>query len=147
MMAVLAIAAILGAMAIPSYYFRVVGQQIEGMAPLVNVAEAPVAAAWAATQTLPVDNAGAGLPPADKMVNNYVSAVLIVNGAINITFGNRATGALSGKVLTIRPAVVSDAPQVPVTWVCGNAAAPHNMTLMGLNQTTIAAAYLPLSCK
>jgi type IV pilus assembly protein PilA len=147
MMAVLAILAILAMLAIPSYYFRVVRQQIDGMAPLVSVAEAPVAAAWAATQTLPVDNAGAGIPAADKMVNNYVSAVMIANGAVNVTFGNRATAALAGKVLTIRPAVVSDSPQVPVTWVCGNATAPHNMTLMGVNQTTIPPAYLPLECK
>jgi type IV pilus assembly protein PilA len=147
MMIVLAVLSILALMAIPSYYYRVVRQQIEGMAPLVTVAEAPVAAAWSATQSLPVDNAAAGLPAAEKMVNNYVSAVQVVNGAVNVTFGNRAVAALAGKVLTLRPAVVSDAPQVPVTWVCGNASAPHNMTLMGVNQTTVASAYLPPECK
>jgi type IV pilus assembly protein PilA len=147
MMVVLAVAAILALMAVPSYYYRVIRQQIEGMGPLVTVAEAPVAAAWTATQLLPADNASAGLPVPEKMVNNFVSGVTIVNGAINVTFGNRAVGALAGKVLTIRPAVVSDAPQVPVTWVCGNAKAPHNMTLMGVNQTTLPPAYLPLECQ
>jgi type IV pilus assembly protein PilA len=144
---VLAVLSILALMAVPSYYYRVVRQQIEGMAPLVTVAETPVAASWGATQALPADNAAAGLPAADKMVNNYVSAVQIANGAVNVTFGNRAVAALAGKVLTLRPAVVSDAPQVPVTWVCGNASAPHNMTLMGANQTTVAPAYLPPECK
>lgn len=147
MMAVLAVMAILAMLALPSYYYRTVRQQIEGMAPLVNMAEAPLAAAWQTLHALPTDNSAAGLPAADKIVNNYVSSVTVANGALNVTFGNRATSALNGKVLTIRPAVVSDAPQVPITWVCGNAGPPHNMTLMGTNQTTVPAAYLPLECK
>jgi hypothetical protein len=40
-------------------------------------------------------------------------------GAIDITFGNKANGNLKGKILTLRPAVVDDAPVVPITWVCG----------------------------
>lgn len=147
MMVVIGVMAILALLALPSYYFRVVRQQIEGIAPLVTIAQTPIAAAWAGTHTLPADNAAAGLPTADKMVNNYVSAILIQDGAINITFGNRATQALSGKILTLRPAIVTDAPIVPVTWVCGNAAAPYNMTVMGVNRTTIAVTYLPLICR
>jgi type IV pilus assembly protein PilA len=147
MMVVVAIAAILALMAMPSYYFRVVREQIETIAPLTAVAEAPVASAWATTQILPADNAAAGLPTADKMVGNYVSAVQIQNGAVNVTFGNRATHALTGKILTFRPAVVSDSPMVPVAWVCGNASVPNKMTVMGINQTNIAPAYLPFSCK
>lgn len=147
MMVVIAVLGILAIMAMPSYYFRVVREQIDAISPLTAVAEAPIASAWAQTQALPVDNAAAGLPVAGKMVGNYVSAVQIQNGAVNVTFGNRATQALNGKILTFRPAVVSDSPIVPVTWVCGNAAAPNNMTVMGINQTNIAPAYLPLNCK
>jgi type IV pilus assembly protein PilA len=147
MMVVIAVVSILALLALPSYYFRVVREQIEAITPLTTVAEAPVAAAWTLSQTLPADNTAAGLPAADKMVGNYVSAVQIQNGAINITFGNHATHALNGKILTIRPAVISDSPIVPVTWVCGNATAPNNMTLMGKNMTNIAPAYLPLNCK
>ena len=67
----------------------------------------------------PADNAAAALPPPEKIVSNLVSAVALENGAIHITFGNRANGAIRGKVLTLRPAVVEDAPVVPVAWVCG----------------------------
>jgi type IV pilus assembly protein PilA len=147
LMVVLAIAAILALMAMPSYYFRVVREQIETITPLTAVAEAPVATAWATTQILPANNAAAGLPVATKMVGNYVSAVTIQDGAVNVTFGNRATQALTGKILTYRPAVVTDSPIVPVAWVCGNASAPKNMTVMGVNQTNIAPNYLPNSCK
>ena len=147
LMMVLAIFAILASMALPSYYYRVVRDQITGINPLVVVAETPVATAWAVTQTFPADNSGAGLPAADLMVNYYVSAVQIQDGAINVTFGNRATQVLSGKILTFRPAVMTEAPIVPITWVCGNAAPPNKMTVKGVNQTNISPAYLPLNCK
>ena len=35
------------------------------------------------------------------------------------------TAPLQGKTLTLRPAVVDDAPVVPVAWVCGAASAPR----------------------
>ena len=96
---------------------------------------------------MPADNAAAGLPPAEKIVNNYISGVAVNNGAIDITFGNRASGLIQGKVLTLRPAVVTDAPVVPVAWVCGNAEGPGQMTVMGENRTTVPANYLPFNCR
>jgi type IV pilus assembly protein PilA len=54
---------------------------------------------------------------------------------------------IKGKILSIRPAVVEDAPVVPVAWVCGNAAGPGKMTIKGENRTNIPAAYLPLNCR
>ena len=43
----------------------------------------------------------------------------------------------NGKVLTLRPAVVEEAPVVPVAWVCGSAEAPDKMTVKGKNETNI----------
>ena len=83
----------------------------------------------------------------DKIVNNFVSSVLVRNGAIDLTFGNRASGVVKGKVLTLRAAVVEDAPIVPVTWVCGYAKAPDKMTVNGADNPSIAARYLPLKCR
>lgn len=147
MMVVVAVIAILAALALPSYQFRIVRQQVEEAVQLADIAKKPVAASWAVKHTFPLDNAAAGLPTAEKIVNNYVRAVSVQDGAVNITFGNRATSVLSGKTLTLRPAVVEDAPVVPVTWVCGTAEAPGNMTIRGANQTSIAEAQLPLSCR
>jgi type IV pilus assembly protein PilA len=147
MMVVIAIIAILAMMTIPSYYYKVVREQIESISPLTTVAEAPIAAAWVLTQTMPANNEAAGLPSADKMVSNYVTSVQIQNGAVNVTFGNRATGSIKGKTLSYRPAVVTDSPIVPITWVCGNAPAPNKMTILGVNQTNIPPALLPLNCK
>ncbi|MCJ0763596.1 pilin [Variovorax sp. CYS-02] len=121
--------------------------QIAEALPLADLAKRPIALAWSGTQTMPADNAAAGLPAADKIVNNYVSAVTIADGAIHVRFGNRASGALKDKVLSLRPAVVTDAPVVPVAWVCGLAKGPDKMTVMGEDRTTVPAGLLPLNCR
>jgi type IV pilus assembly protein PilA len=147
MLVVIAIVAILATLAVPSYLEKVVRDQIGEALPLADIAKTPIAGAWAALQSFPADNAGAGLPAPEKIVNNFVSSVLVRSGAIDVTFGNRASGAIKGNVLTLRAAVVEDAPIVPVTWVCGYAAAPDKMTVKSANNTSIPARYLPLRCR
>jgi type IV pilus assembly protein PilA len=147
MVAVIALISILAVMAVPSLTDRVIKQQIEAALPLADIAKEPVAAAWKTLQTFPADNKSAGLPAPEKIVNNYVSALKVQDGAIHLTFGNRVNKAIDGKVLTLRPAVVADAPVVPVAWVCGNAEAPNQMTLKGENRTDIPNTYLPLACR
>ena len=147
MMVVLAVIAILALMAVPSFQDQIVRDQINTALPLADVAKKPVAASWAALERLPENNFIAGLPPADKIVSNHISSVLVQNGALHITFGNRANGVINGKVLTLRPAVVKDAPVVPVAWVCGYAEAPAKMTLIGENRTNIPPRFLPYACR
>src|SRR5712691_12632807 len=129
LMVVIGIVAILALMAIPTYQDKFVRDQVVEALPLADIAKPAIALSWAALQTFPADNAAAGLPVAEKIVNNYIKSVAIQGGAINITFGNRANGVILGKVLTLRPAVVEEAPIVPVTWECGYATAPEKMTI------------------
>ena len=147
MLIVMAIIAILALVAAPSFQDQIVRDQIKTGLPLADIAKGPVAGAWAALQAFPPDNASVGLPPADKIVNNQVSSVLIQDGAIHVTFGNRVNGYIKGKTLTLRPAVVEDAPVVPVTWVCGNAEPPDKMTVKGENKTNIPVSFLPFNCR
>jgi type IV pilus assembly protein PilA len=147
MMAVLAVLGILAAMAYPSMQYRIIQQQIASISPLTDIAKQPIQAAWTALQKMPADNAAAGLPSADKMVSNLVSNVAVSDGVITVTFGNQANGAIRGKILSIRPAVVEGAPMVPIAWVCGNAAVPDKMTARGSDQTTIPLGMLPMSCR
>lgn len=147
MMMVVAVLAILAMMALPSYQGKLVRDQIVEGSALATLAKGPIATQWTATKTLPVDNASIALPEPDKIVNNLVRAVTVQDGAIHITYGNRANGHLKDKTLTLRPAVVEDAPIVPVTWVCGFAAGPDKTTTMGENKTSIAKQYLPLNCR
>ncbi|MFN0161728.1 MAG: pilin [Burkholderiales bacterium] len=146
LLVVLGIVAILALMTLPAYLDRNLRAQIEGAMPLAEIAKRPVAAAWALTQTLPADNAAAGIPPADSIVGNHVKSVAVRDGAIMITFGNNAARTLNGKTLTLRPAVVEKYPEVPVAWVCGFAAVPDKMAVMGENRTTVPRGFLPLAC-
>lgn len=143
----LAIVAILATLAVPSFQNSIVRDQIVTAVPLANLAKKPVEVMWAAAQALPADNAAAGLPAADKIVNNHISAVTVQDGAIHITFGNNVNGAIKGKILTLRPAMVEDTPVVPVAWVCAFAATPDKMTVKGENRTDIPIGMLPFNCK
>jgi type IV pilus assembly protein PilA len=147
LMMVLGAIAILALMAAPSYMEKIIRDQIIEAMPLADLAKAPIALAWALGAPLPDDNSAAGLPAADRIVSNLVSAVQVDKGAINITFGNRANSSIKGKILSLRPAVVADAPIVPVAWVCGNAPPPDKMTVKGQNRTDVPALYLPFKCR
>ena len=147
LMVVIAIIGILALIAAPSYLDQMIRKQIIDAVPLADIAKAPLAAAWAVNHSFPRDNAAAGLPVADKIVNNFISSLTVQDGAIQIVFGNSVNSGIRGKVLSIRPAVVEDALIVPVAWVCGNAPVPGRMTIKGENKTNIPAAYLPLNCR
>jgi type IV pilus assembly protein PilA len=147
LLAVLGVIAILLLMAIPSYQHKIVREQVLEALPLADIAKTPIAAAWTWKHALPANNTAAGLPPSDKIVSNLVSALAIDQGAIHITFGNRAHAQIKGKILSLRPAVVSDAPIVPVAWICGYAPVPDKMTVEGENRTNVPAEYLPYKCR
>jgi type IV pilus assembly protein PilA len=147
LMVVVGVVAILALLAVPTYQDKFIRDQIAEALPLADLAKPPVALSWAMLQTFPSNNAAAGLPVADKIVNNYISSVAVENGAIHITFGNHANRAIVGKILSLRPAVVDDAPIVPVTWVCGFATPPDKMTVRGENRTNLPPGWLPINCR
>ncbi len=146
-MIVVAVIAILALMALPMLPDKVVRDQIVDAVKLADIAKAPVETMWKTGAKLPVNNDDAGLPSADKIVNNYISAVAVESGAIQVTFGNQANANIRGKTLTLRPGVIEDAKIVPVTWVCGNAAPPNRMVTHGLNKTSVPLKFLPLNCR
>jgi type IV pilus assembly protein PilA len=144
---VMAIIAILALMAVPTFHDKHIREQVIEAMRLTDIAKGPIAAAWAATKTFPDDNAAAGLPVADKVVSNYVKSLTVEAGAIHVVFGNQANGALRGMTLSLRPAVIEDAPIVPVAWVCGFAAAPEKMTVTAANKTDLPKGWLPVNCR
>lgn len=147
MMVVVAIIAILAMIAIPSSLGRIVTEQVKAALLLADVAKQPIAATWKATKLLPKDNKEAGLPEAEKIVSNFASSLVVEDGAIHMTLGNKAHPKLKDKILSFRPAVIEDAPIVPMEWVCGNAKAPEKMVVKGENKTTVPVEYLPLLCR
>jgi type IV pilus assembly protein PilA len=147
LMVALAVLAILMLIALPSYLDRQVRAQIAEALPLADIAKPAVDAAWRTGAALPADNAAAGLPPPEKIVNQRVKAVTLDHGAIHILFGNQAHRGLQDKVLTLRPAGVEDARVVPLAWLCGAAKTPDKMTAQGENRTSIPTGLLPLRCR
>jgi len=147
MIVVMAIVAILALMLVPTYQDKMIRDQIVEALPLADIAKKRVEASWSSAQSFPRNNNSAGLPPAEKIVSNYISATRVQDGAIHITFGNSASAQIMGKTLSVRPAVVADAPVVPIAWVCGNAAGPDKMTIKGENRTDIPVSYLPFKCR
>ena len=147
MVIIMAIIAILALLALPSFQDQIIRNQIVEAVALADIAKPRVAATWSAAQVFPTDNVSVGLPVAEKIVNNYISSLAVENGVIQITFGNNVNAGIKGKVLSLRPAIVTDAPIVPVAWVCGNAAAPDKMTVQGINRTDIPTAFLPFNCR
>lgn len=147
LMAVVAIIAILALIAIPSYHDKYIREQVVEAMRLTDIAKGPIAVAWSTNKTFPDDNAAAGLPVPDKVVSNYVKSLTVETGAIHVVFGNQANGAVRGMTLSLRPAVVEDAPIVPVAWVCGFAAAPEKMTVTGPNKTDVPRHWLPVNCR
>jgi len=147
LMVVVAVIAILALLAVPSMQDRLIREQIVEAVRLADIAKAPIASSWSQDHALPLDNAEAGLPVAEKIVSNHVKSLTVEGGAIHLTFGNRAIAAISGKTLTLRPAIVEDAPVVPVAWVCGDAQPPDKMTVQGTNRTDVAKSFLPINCR
>ncbi len=147
MMVVVAIIGILAMIAIPSSIGRIVKEQVIAAIPLADIAKEPIAAAWKAAKTLPINNEEAGLPVPEKVVSNFVSSLIVQDGVIHMTFGNKAHPQIKGKILSMRPAVIEESQVVPIAWVCGNAKAPEKMTIKGENKTSVSVDYLPLACR
>lgn len=147
LMVALGVLVILLLVALPSYLDRIVREQVAEALPLADLAKPAVAAAWLAGSPLPADNAAAGLPPPEKIVNQWVRSVTVADGAIDIAFGNRAARALQGQVLTVRPAGVPDARVVPLVWLCGLAGPPDKMEALGANRTSVPGGFLPPRCR
>lgn len=83
LMTVVAVIAILALLAVPSMQDRLLREQIVEAARLADIAKAPIAASWAKDHALPLDNAAAGLPVAEKIVSNHIRSLTVEGGAIH----------------------------------------------------------------
>jgi type IV pilus assembly protein PilA len=147
LMIVISILGILATMAVPSFQDRVIRTQIKEAFNLAEIAKKGVEDYYKARGKLPENNAAAGLPQPDKIIGNYVSQVWVIDGAIDITLGNRINKNAVGKIVTVRPAVVEDTPVVPIAWVHGYASVPQGMTVLGTNNTNVLPRHLPVYCR
>jgi type IV pilus assembly protein PilA len=147
LMFVIAVIAILAMMAIPGLQENALKRQVKEGIGLADLAKNGVQSVYRATGEMPANNAKSGIPVKEKIVSAMVKEVIVENGAITLTYGNNASKALEGKLLTIRPAVVKGETAVPISWICHTVAVPAGMEIVGSDLTNIEDKYLPLECR
>ncbi len=147
LMIIISIISILTTMALPSYQDQIIRSQIKEAFNLAHIACTEIETFYKTNTTFPKNNKAAGLPAPEKLIGNYVKQVIVTNGVINVTLGNRINRHVLDKVVTIRPAIVENEPKVPISWVYGFASVPQGMKVIGKNNSTVLARHLPINCR
>ena len=147
LMIVVSIIGILAGIALPSYNKYIDRSKVAEVISLATESMHQVRDYHRDTQTFPAGNEQAGLPPADKLIGNYVTSIEVIDGAVHITLGNKAGPTLDAKVLTMRPAVVTDSPRSPMSWLCGYDRPVNGMMSVGENKTDLSPQVLPANCR
>lgn len=146
MLVVIAIIAILSTIALPSFEFKNVRAQTVESVDLIKNLKDSINLFYMGQHKFPRNNLQAGIPKPEQLIGNYVQRIDFENGAFQITFGNNVNAKLKDKILSIRPIVVKDSPESPISWLCGNARVPDGMIAVGENKTNIPNSYLPMNC-
>jgi type IV pilus assembly protein PilA len=143
LMIVVAIIGILAAIALPAYQDYTIRSQASEGPTVAEGLKTAVAEYYATSGTWPADNKSLGFT--DTVGGSYVADVSTLNGAVTITYGNKAHQTkLKGFFLTLRAAVNANG---DIAWVCGTSTVPNGFTVAGADATTVNPKYLPASCK
>lgn len=107
---------ILAAVSIPAYQDYTIRAQVHEGLNLSGGAKAAVTGYIMDTDSVPFDNAEAGLSPANQIRGNYVESVAVSQGEITVTYGNQAHEILAGQQLYLVPNDVNGS----IEWSCGS---------------------------
>ena len=149
LMIVVAIIGILASLATSAYQTYTVRAQITEGLNMADGGKVPIVDAYTNSGTAPVDRTAAGMSPnATDTRGNYVSAVAVTNGRVDVTFGGpRAHQTIIGQTLSVTPYETNGN---TVIWRCGNAPAPAGVLLLGGAPhlaPTVELRYLPNACR
>ena len=152
LMIVVAIIGILASMAMSAYQTYVVRAQVSEGINFAGATKTTIVDAFNMSGVPPADRPAAGLTPlATDTQGKYVSQLEVVNGRLDITFGNDAHAEIFGQTLSVTPYASSNS---SVVWRCGMAAViPGTVELTGGGVTsahalpTVDNRYLPSSCR
>ena len=146
LMVVIAIIAILATLTMPSLLAK---RQRAEVAEAVRMAKSirnEVTQYYEIHHSFPSDNNEAGVPAPEQLIGNKVSRIDVEQGAIHITLGNKAAKPLQGKVVSMRPAVVTGSPASPISWLCGPDEPVQGMEAIGEDKTDISIGFVPSNC-
>jgi Tfp pilus assembly major pilin PilA len=141
----------LAAIAIPAYQDYTIRAQISEGLTLASVAKTAVVETFLTADQMPADWSQAGLAPdlADTS-GPYVQSIEIVDGRVDITYGNQANSIIAGEVLSITPYIEErDENDLYVLWRCGYAPIPATATheVTEYQAGTLEEKYLPSACR
>ncbi len=150
LMIVVAIIGILAAIAIPAYQNYTIRAQVTEGLNLADGWKTGMSEFYAQNGTMPTGSSTTGsattMVAAGATTGKYVSAVAVVAGAIQITYGNQANAKIVGQTLGLTPYVSANQ---DIIWVCGTSSVPTGATaITGVTALTgnVSAQYLPASC-
>lgn len=140
------IVGILAAIAIPAYQDYTIRAQVSEGLYRADSVKARIAERYAQTGMFAgIDNAALQLP--NDTGGKYVEAIHVENGVVSIEYGRTANNLISAHSLLLVPGTTENGAMV---WVCGRSPPPDNASMAiedYAHLTTIAAKYLPSSCR
>jgi len=151
LMIVVAIIGILASLAMAAYQTYSVRAQVAEGVNLAAAAKTPVADVFHQTGQPPADRVEAGMSPlpADT-AGKYVAGIDIVDGRIDVTFGNDAHAEIFGRTVSFTPYLSG---MNAIAWRCGDAAPPAGAPMSGGGVTSthlasgVETRYLPGACR
>lgn len=147
LLVVMSIIGILAAVALPQYDAYIVRAQVTEAMTLMDETKVHVKDYYDHTGYFPNDNATANLPPPEKLIGNYTQKLIVDRGALHLHFGFKSHKKLQNKWLSIRPMVVVDSPNSPISWLCGVSEEVPGMRAIGDNKTDVDRLHLPFACR
>ncbi|MGY6519348.1 MAG: pilin [Lysobacteraceae bacterium] len=147
LMIVVTIIGVLASISLPAYQVYVQRAEVVEAMSLGDFARNHVTRFHRDTGRFPADNAEAGLPEPAQLLGNRVTGIEVVDGAVHVTFGFKASSGLQDRVLSFRPALVEGSPASPIAWLCGTDKPVPGMRAQGEDRTDVPLPMLPGSCR
>jgi type IV pilus assembly protein PilA len=147
MLVVIGIIAVLSLLALPTFEPTVPRKQVLESMELIDGFKKVIDTYYQETRSFPKENSDAAIPKPEKLLGNYVDRIDLEQGAFHIRFGMKSHSSIKNKVLTIRPILVTDSPESPISWLCGYSAVPAGMYSLADNRTSVELKYLPFECR
>jgi len=152
LMIVVAIIGILASLAVSAYQTYAVRAQVAEAINMAAGAKAPIVDAFNQSGEPPTDRVAAGMSPLPTDTRGrYVAQVDIVNGRVDITFGNQVHAEIFGDTVSFTPYTSASG---SILWRCGASPAPAGaapLTGNGVTSAhqapTVPERYLPSSCR
>lgn len=150
LMIVITIIGILASLAVSAYQTYTVRAQVAEGLNMAAGAKVPIVDAYIQEGVAPANRVAAGMSPnPTDTAGDYVSAVTVVDGRIDLTFnGPRVHQAIAGTTLSVTP--FQSGTNSSVAWQCGTAPPPPGAALNGGAPhlpPTMEDRYLPSSCR